>query len=207
MVPTDGGRRTTPGYILEKLPPIEQSKQGSSNYPFQRSESGIRIGKGGFDKIFFSAQVYGAWTGLHVIQNAAKEVRRSFFENKYQEVKEQSDKLKAAFIQAINDAEYMNLLWPRFHKYGINQIDIPVYDDQGEISEFRSVTEPSEMFSHIIWRNSDHFSQAKSAPFVEGFFGQELPPFQQNDFSESILKGTINLENYDVNEAIKALYI
>ena len=69
----------TPGYILEKLPPIEQSKQGSSNYPFQRSESGIRIGKGGFDKIFFSAQVYGAWTGLHVIQNAAMEVKEEFF--------------------------------------------------------------------------------------------------------------------------------
>ena len=109
--------------------------------------------------------------------------RRSFFENKYQEAKEQSDKLKAAFIQAINDAEYMNLLWPRFHKYGINQIDIPVYDDQGEISEFRSVTEPSENFSHLIRRNSDHFFQAKSSPFVEGIFGQDLPPFQQNDFS------------------------
>lgn len=100
---------------------------------------------------------------------------------------------------------------PRLHKYGyqeipsgINCIKIPVYHDQGEISKFRSVTEPSEMFSHLIQRNSDHFSQAKSTTFVEGIFGQELPPFQQNDFSESILKGTTNLEYYDVNEAIKA---
>ena len=105
----------------------------------------------------------------------------------------------------------MNRLCPRLRKYskqeipsGISHIEIPVYDKQGEISEFRSVTEPFEIFSHQIRRNSDHFFQAKSSPFVEGIFGQDLPPFQQNDFSESILKGTINLEHYDVNEAIKS---
>lgn len=53
-------------------------------------------------------------------------------------------------------------------------------------------------------RNSDHFAQVKDTLFVEGIFGEHLNPFQQNAFSESILQGTIDLEKYDLNEAIKA---
>ena len=53
-------------------------------------------------------------------------------------------------------------------------------------------------------RNSDHFAQVKDTLFVEGIFREHLNPFQQNAFSESILQGTIDLEKYDLNEAIKA---
>jgi hypothetical protein len=58
--------------------------------------------------------------------------------------------------------------------------------------------------SEQIKRNVKHFAQAKSTPFVEGIFGQLLHPFQQNSFSESILSGTIDLSQVDVNDAIKA---
>ena len=147
--------------------------------------------KEGLTKTVYSARVEDAWTALHVIvQDKAKEVRQEFLEDKYQEAMVKRDKPKAAIIKLIKEAEYMNRLCPRLRKYskqeipsGRSHIEIPVYDKQGEISEFRSVTEPSENFSHLIRRNSDHFFQAKSSPFVEGIFGQDLPPFQQNDFS------------------------
>jgi len=100
-------------------------------------------------------------------------------------------------------------LWPRLRKYakqeeissGLNRIRVPVYDDQGaEVFEFRSITKPSE-----IQRNKQHFPQSKNTLLVEGIFGDKLPPFQQNNFSESILNGSIDLQHFNVpDEGVKA---
>ena len=60
-------------------------------------------------------------------------------------------------------------LWPLLRKYakgevcsGLNKIEIPVYDSLGEIIDFRTVFDASEMFQHLIQRNSQHFAQAKT---------------------------------------------
>jgi hypothetical protein len=53
-------------------------------------------------------------------------------------------------------------------------------------------------------RNQAHFAQAKETPFVNGVFGKEMNPFEQNNFSESVLDGSVDLSKFDVNEAIKA---
>ena len=102
-------------------------------------------------------------------------------------------------------------LWPRLRKYakgevrsGLNKIEIPVCDSSGEIIDFRTVSDASEMFQHLIHCNSQHFSQAENTPFVNGIFGKHLHPFQQNEFSESILEGTIDLTRFEINSAIAA---
>ena len=82
----------------------------------------------------------------------------------------------------------------RLHKDGFDpavvaphhQRQIPVYDSSGEIIDFRTVSDASEMFQHLIHCNSQHFSQAENTPFVNGIFGKHLHPFQQNEFSEYI---------------------
>ena len=49
------------------------------------------------------------------------------------------------------------------------------------------------MFQTLLAQNISHFAQAKDTPFVEGTLGQQLHPFEQNQFSESILHGTVDL--------------
>jgi hypothetical protein len=47
-----------------------------------------------------------------------------------------------------------------------------------------------------------HFAQAKDTPFVAGTLGQQLHPFEQNQFSESILNGTADLSNLHLSVSI-----
>jgi hypothetical protein len=47
-----------------------------------------------------------------------------------------------------------------------------------------------------------HFAQAKDTPFVAGTLGQQLHPFEQNQFSESILNGTVDLSNLHLSASI-----
>ena len=83
-------------------------------------------------------------------------------------------------------------------------MEVPIQDSDGEISGWRSVTSPSELFNTLITWNIKHFSQAKDTPFVTGDLGQYLHPFKQNHFSESILKGTVNLAHLPLNASICA---
>jgi hypothetical protein len=86
----------------------------------------------------------------------------------------------------------------------LNKIEIPVCDSSGEIIDFRTVSDASEMFQHLIHCNSQHFAQAENTPFANGIFGEHFHPFQQNEFSESILEGTIDLARFEINSAIGA---
>jgi hypothetical protein len=47
-----------------------------------------------------------------------------------------------------------------------------------------------------------HFAQAKDTPSVAGTLGQQLHPFEQNQFSESILNGTVDLSNLHLSASI-----
>jgi hypothetical protein len=87
----------------------------------------------------------------------------------------------------------MKKLWPKLRKYakeetcsGLNQVEIPTRDSDGEITGWRSVTAPTKMFQTLLAQNISHFAQAKDTPFVAGTLGQQLHPFEQNQFSESI---------------------
>ena len=121
-----------------------------------------------------------------------------------------SDKERTAKLTAIKKAEYIRKLWPRLQRYakgeirsGLNRIEVPVHDKTGEIINWRSVTAPDELFAALLDRNIAHFAQAKNTPFVNGVFGTHLHPFEQNAFSESILDGTVDLTNFDINDAIR----
>ena len=77
------------------------------------------------------------------------------------------NKTKEEAVKHIKEAEYMARLWPPLRKYakgevrsGLNKIEIPVYDSLGEIIDFfRTVSDASEMFQHLIQRNSQQFAQ------------------------------------------------
>ena len=93
-------------------------------------------------------------------------------------------------MKAILQAEYMKKLWPKLRKYakgetrsGLDQVEIPTHDSDGEITGWRSVTAPTELFQTLLARNISHFAQAKDTPFVAGTLGQQLHPFEQNQFS------------------------
>jgi hypothetical protein len=60
------------------------------------------------------------------------------------------------------------------------------------------------LFNTLITQHIKHFSQAKDTPFVTGNLGQYLHPFEQKHFSESILKGTVNLAHLPLNDSIHA---
>jgi hypothetical protein len=83
-------------------------------------------------------------------------------------------------------------------------IEVPVFDEFNEISGWRSITSPSELFSALIAGNIQHFAQAKGTPLVNGVFGSHLDPIEQNTFSDDILHSTVDLDAFDINEAIKA---
>ena len=114
-------------------------------------------------------------------------------------------------IKAILRAEYLQKLWPKLRRYAkgqvrssLSRIEVPVRDSEGEIIDWRSISSHDEICSELIKRNITHFSQAKETPFVNGPFGNYVHLFEQNNFSESILDGSICLDSFDVNDAIKA---
>jgi hypothetical protein len=114
-------------------------------------------------------------------------------------------------IKAILKAEYLQKLWPKLRRYARGQIkssllrlEIPIRDKEGEIVDWRSIYTQDEICSELIKQNIAHFSQAKETPFVSGPFSSHLHPFEQNDFSESILKGSVHLDSFNVNDAINA---
>jgi hypothetical protein len=88
----------------------------------------------------------------------------------------------------------MKKLWPKLQKYskgevrtGLDSVEVPIQDSNGEISGWHSVASPIELFNTLIAWNIKHFAQANDTPFVAGTLGQHLHPFEQNHFSESIL--------------------
>ena len=108
------------------------------------------------------------------------------------------EKKKVANLKAIQKAEYMKKLWPKLRKYakgeirsGLDRVEVPTRDSDGEIIGWRSVTAPAELFKTLLAQNVTHLSQTKYTPFVTGPLGQKLHPFEQNQFSESILQGTV----------------
>ena len=66
-------------------------------------------------------------------------------------------KQRAAKLKAIQQVEYMKKLWPKLQKYakgevrtGLDCVEVPIRDSDGEISGWRSVTSPYRIvqYSH-----------------------------------------------------------
>ena len=86
----------------------------------------------------------------------------------------------------------------------MDRVEVPVYDSDGEIVGWRSVTAPEELFNTLLTRNIKHFSQAKDTPFVNGALGQLLNPFEQNQFSDSIIQGKVDISHLSLSASIQA---
>ena len=79
---------------------------------------------------------------------------------------DKTNKSREAALKSIKEAEYMARFWPRLRKYskgevrsGLSIIKIPVYDMTGEIIDYHMVlSESTEMFKHLIQRNSHQFA-------------------------------------------------
>ena len=59
----------------------------------------------------------------------------------------------------------MKKLWPKQRKYakgktrlGLDRVEVPVYDSDGEIVGWHSVTAYQELFNTVHTRNIKHFS-------------------------------------------------
>jgi hypothetical protein len=146
-----------------------------------------------------------------MVQDNAQESRNSFLLTLLSNAEIADKKQWATKLKAIQQAEYMKKLWPKLQKYakgevrtGLDRVEVPIQDSDDEISSWRSVTSLTELFNTPIAWNIKHFSQAKGTPFVTGNLGQYLHPFEQNHFSESILKGTVNLAHLPLNASIRA---
>jgi hypothetical protein len=114
-------------------------------------------------------------------------------------------------LKAILKAEYMKKLWPKLRKYakgethsGLDRVEIPTQDSGGEITGWHAVTAPTELFQTLLAQNLSHFTLTKDTLFVAGTRGQQLHPFEQNQFSESILDGTVDLSNFNLSVSICA---
>jgi hypothetical protein len=155
----------------------------------QRQEFGSDHQKLGYK--FYASKLDDSWTTLCLTPDNSIELRQEFLSGLINEAILKKNKTKEeAAVKHIKEAEYMARLWPPLRKYakgevrsGLNKIEIPVYDSLGEIIDFfRTVSDASEMFQHLIQRHSQHFAQTENTPFVNSIFGKHLHPFQQNEF-------------------------
>ncbi len=161
---------------------------------------------------YYQSHLEEAWKALHSTQEKSKELRQQFLEERITKTStNEGNSLHEVSIKAILRAEYLQKLWPTLRRYAkgqvrssLSRIEVPVRDSEGEIIDWRSISSHDEICSELIKRNITHFSQAKETPFVNGPFGNYVHPFEQNNFSESILDGSICLDSFDVNNAIKA---
>ena len=168
--------------------------------------------KPGLNLKYYQARLDDAWTSLHLTQDNSAQLRQRFLEEMIATtLPGEGTKSHETRIKAILKAEYLQKLWPKLRRYAKGQIkssllrlEIPIRDEEGEIVDWRSIYTQDEICSELIKRNIAHFSQAKETPFVSGPFASHLHPFEQNDFSESILKGSVRLDSFNVNDAIKA---
>ena len=160
---------------------------------------------------FYKSRLDDAWTNIFMVQVNACQLRQEFLASLLPDAERNEEKKKVAKLKAIQQAEYMKKLWPKLWKYakgeirsGLDRVEIPTRDSDGEITGWRSVTSPTELFEKLLAQNISHFSQAKDTPFITGSLGQLLHPFEQNQFSESILHGTVDLSNLTLSDSIHA---
>ena len=144
-----------------------------------------------------------------MVQDNARHFRKEFLASLLSNAEQDKEKTKVEKLKAILQAEYMKKLWPKLRKYakgetcsGLDRVEIPTQDSDGEITGWRSVTAPTEMFQILLAQNISRFAQAKDTPFVTGTLGQQLHPIDQNQFSEPTLHGTVDLSNLNLSASI-----
>ena len=177
--------------------------------PSQLNQHNIK--HAGLSHAFYSSRLQDAWTNLCTVQENSNQHRKTFLATTLSHAKRGGEKKRAVKLRAIQQAEYMKELWPKLRKYakgeirsGLDRVEVPVYDSDGEIVGWCSVTAPEELFNTLLTRNIKHFSQAKDTPFIKGALGQLLNPFEQNHFSYSILQGPVDISHLSLSASIQA---
>ena len=152
--------------------------------PSQHQEFGLvskRMGR----HFYYISKLDDAWVTLRLIRDNAQQVRQDFLSGRCMEAAGvHKNKPREQVLKQIKHAEYLQRgLWPKLRKYAkgdicssLNKLEIPIYDFTGEIIEFRTVTNSSEVFHHLLKRNSNHFAQAAETLFVKRIFGQISAP-------------------------------
>jgi hypothetical protein len=92
-----------------------------------------------------------------MVQDNSRELRKSFLVTLLSNADIAGKKQRAAKLKAIQKAEYMKKLWPKLQKYakgevrtGLDCVEVPIQDSDGEISGWPSVTSPTELFNTLI---------------------------------------------------------
>jgi hypothetical protein len=179
----------------------------STLVPSQLQYHGIK--HTGLNLAFYKSRLDDACSHLSMVQDNVWQLWKEFLASLLSNAEHDKEKTKVAKLKAILQAEYVKILWPKLRKYvkgetrsGLDQVKIPTRDSAGEITGWRSVTAPAELFQTLLARNLTRFAQAKDTQFVAGTLGQQLHPFEQNQFSEFILHGTADLSNLNLSASI-----
>ena len=165
----------------------------------------------GLNKLFYQTQQSDAWDALRHIQDDAVALRQSFLEDSIntENSKKGRNELNK-ILKAILWSEYLAKMWPKLRRYAkvrssLGRVEIPIRDKQGEIIGWYSVSTHDELFSELLKQNKAHFAQAKDTPPIcQWCFRNKIQPFGQNGFAEEILDGSVDLEWFEVSDAIKA---
>ena len=111
------------------------------------SHTGLRLS-------FYKSQLDDAWSNLFMVQDNSHELRRVFLTTLMFDSAGSAQKPRAAALKALQQAEYLKRLWPKLRKYakgetwsGLDWIDVPIHDSDGEISGWRSEEHTSELQS------------------------------------------------------------
>jgi hypothetical protein len=146
---------------------------------------------------------------LNTVKLQAQELREKFLEERAKLAQDDGDVDLAHIIKAIQRAEARKRIFTKLKRIkgktinsGLDHIittdiqgnNIPIYD-------------PEKMFSAIIERNIQHFSQADGTPFTIEPLKSLLGPYATSEFAQSILLGEVDILSLPVSEATKAILL
>ena len=92
-----------------------------------------------------------------MVQDNARVLRHEFLASLLSAAEQADEKKKAAKLKAIQQAEYMKNLWPKLRKYakgeirsGLDRVEVPTRDSDGEIIGWQPVTAPAELLKTLL---------------------------------------------------------
>ncbi len=117
--------------------------------------------KQGLNRSLYQARLSDAWDALHLVQSEATTVRQSFLSLRISvEKSKKGSKTHANKMRAILRSEYLARMWPKLRRYAkghircsLSRVEVPVRDEKGEITGWRSISSQDKLFSTLIKRN------------------------------------------------------
>ena len=92
-----------------------------------------------------------------MVQDNSPVLQQEFLASLLSEAERADEKKTVAKLKAIQQAEYTRKLWPKLRKYakgeirsGLDRVEVPTRDSDGEIIGWHSVTVPAELFKTLL---------------------------------------------------------